>query len=56
VTYLIPLFSVMWAWMVLGEQLTFRMAASAVCILGGVALSQRSQTLRPALRITYEAD
>lgn len=56
VTYLIPLFSVLWAWIVLGEQLTVRMAASAVCILGGVALSQRSQTVRPTLGVTYEAD
>jgi drug/metabolite transporter (DMT)-like permease len=42
VTYLIPLFGVMWAWIVLGEQLTIRMAVAAICILGGVAVSQRS--------------
>ncbi len=48
VTYLIPLFGVLWAWIVLGEQLTFRMAVAAICILGGVALSQRSQPARPA--------
>ncbi len=41
VTYLIPLFGVMWAWIVLGEQLTIRMAVAAICILGGVAVSQR---------------
>lgn len=49
VTYLIPLFSVLWAWLVLGEQLTFRMAVAAICILGGVALSQRNQAVRLAL-------
>jgi drug/metabolite transporter (DMT)-like permease len=49
VTYLIPLFSVVWAWLVLGEQLTLRMALAAICILGGVALSQRNQILRPVL-------
>lgn len=49
VTYLIPLFSVLWAWMVLGEQLTVRMAVAAIAILGGVALSQRSQAVRPVL-------
>ena len=42
VTYLIPLFGVLWAWIVLGEHLTIRMAVAAVCILGGVAVSQRS--------------
>jgi drug/metabolite transporter (DMT)-like permease len=42
VTYLIPLFGVVWAWIVLGEQLTIRMAVAAICILGGVAVSQRS--------------
>ena len=42
VTYLIPLFGVVWAWMVLGEQLTIRMAVAAICVLGGVAVSQRS--------------
>jgi len=42
VTYLIPLFSVLWAWLALGEGLTVRMALAAAFILGGVALSQRS--------------
>jgi drug/metabolite transporter (DMT)-like permease len=42
VTYLVPLFGVVWAWIVLGEQLTIRMAVAAICILGGVAVSQRS--------------
>jgi drug/metabolite transporter (DMT)-like permease len=42
VTYLIPLFGVLWAWLVLGEPLTPTMAASGVLILGGVGLSQRA--------------
>lgn len=41
VTYLIPLFGVLWAWLVLGEPLTFTMAAAGVLILAGVALNQR---------------
>ncbi|MDB6091314.1 MAG: drug/metabolite transporter permease [Gammaproteobacteria bacterium] len=41
VTYLIPLFGVIWAWLILGEALTLSMAASGALILGGVALSQQ---------------
>ena len=41
VTYLIPLFGVIWAWLILGEPLTVTMAASGALILGGVALSQQ---------------
>jgi drug/metabolite transporter (DMT)-like permease len=41
VTYLVPLFSVLWSWAVLGEGLTSRMAVAAGLILGGVALSQQ---------------
>jgi drug/metabolite transporter (DMT)-like permease len=41
VTYLIPLFAVIWAWLVLAEPPTPSMAVSAALILGGVALSQR---------------
>jgi drug/metabolite transporter (DMT)-like permease len=40
VTYLVPLFGVLWAWAVLGEPLTATMALSGALILGGVALSQ----------------
>jgi len=40
VTYLIPLFAVLWAWLVLAEPPTASMAISAALILGGVALSQ----------------
>jgi drug/metabolite transporter (DMT)-like permease len=40
VTYLIPLFGVIWAWLVLGEPLTLTMALAGALILTGVALSQ----------------
>lgn len=41
VTYLVPLFGVVWAWLVLGEPLTLSMAIAGGLILGGVALSQQ---------------
>jgi drug/metabolite transporter (DMT)-like permease len=41
VTYLVPLFGVVWAWLFLNESLTTRMAAAAGLILGGIALSQQ---------------
>lgn len=44
VTYLVPLFGVLWAWVVLGEPLTITMAISGALILGGVALSQQRMT------------
>jgi drug/metabolite transporter (DMT)-like permease len=40
VTYLVPLFGLVWAWLILGEAVTRTMAIAAVLILGGVALSQ----------------
>jgi drug/metabolite transporter (DMT)-like permease len=40
VTYLIPLFGVIWAWLLLGEPLTVTMAIAGALILAGVALSQ----------------
>lgn len=40
VTYLVPLFGVAWAWLVLGEPVTPGMMIAGVLILGGVALSQ----------------
>lgn len=43
VTYLVPVFGVLWAWMLLGEAPTATMALSALLILGSVALSQRSR-------------
>lgn len=41
VTYLVPLFGVIWAWVFLSEPLTLSMAVAGALILGGVALSQR---------------
>jgi drug/metabolite transporter (DMT)-like permease len=42
VTYLVPLFGVVWAWLFLGEPLTASMAIAGALILSGVAISQRS--------------
>lgn len=42
VTYLVPLFGVVWAWAALGEAVTVTMALSGLLILGGVALSQNT--------------
>ncbi len=41
VTYIIPLFGVVWAWMLLGEALTPSMAIAGGLILSGVALNQQ---------------
>jgi drug/metabolite transporter (DMT)-like permease len=41
VTYLVPLFGVLWAWLMLDEPLTPTMAVAGVLILGGVALNQQ---------------
>lgn len=41
VTYLIPLFGVFWAWLLLGEPLNLRIAIAGILILTGVALGQR---------------
>lgn len=46
VTYLVPLFGVIWAWIFLGEPLTVTMAIAGALILGGVALSQQRAPLR----------
>lgn len=40
VTYLVPLFAVLWAWALLGEAPTWRMLVAGVLILGSVALAQ----------------
>jgi drug/metabolite transporter (DMT)-like permease len=44
VTYLIPLFGVMWAWLLLDEPITLTMAIACAMILGGVALGQQRTT------------
>jgi drug/metabolite transporter (DMT)-like permease len=41
VTYLIPFFGVLWAWLILGEPPTLTMAVAGALILTGVALSQQ---------------
>ena len=41
VTYLIPLFGVVWAWLLLDEPVTLTMALAGALILAGVALSQQ---------------
>lgn len=43
VTYLVPLFGVAWAWWLLDEAPTLRMAIAGVLILGSVAMSQRTR-------------
>lgn len=40
VTYLIPVFSVLWGWLLLGEPLTASMLGAGALVLGGVAMSQ----------------
>lgn len=42
VTYLVPLFGVAWAWMLLDEPLTLTMGIAGAMILGSVAISQRA--------------
>ncbi|MDI9239183.1 DMT family transporter [Lysobacter sp. LF1] len=42
VTYLIPVFGVAWAWLLLDEPLTMKMGIAGAMILGSVALSQRA--------------
>jgi len=42
VTYLVPLFGVAWAWILLDEPLTLTMGVAGALILGSVALSQRA--------------
>jgi len=50
VTYIIPLFGVLWAWLVLDEALTLMMAIAGALILAGVALSQMRTALQIASR------
>jgi drug/metabolite transporter (DMT)-like permease len=42
VTYLVPLFGVAWAWLLLDEPLTLTMVIAGILILGSVALSHRA--------------
>ena len=43
VTYLVPVFGIAWAWMLLGEAVTPTMVAAGLLILGSVAFSQRAK-------------
>jgi drug/metabolite transporter (DMT)-like permease len=46
VTYLVPLFGVVWAWLLLGESVTLTMLVAGALILGGVGLSQKRDARR----------
>lgn len=46
VTYLIPLFGVIWAWLLLGERVTLGMLLAGGLILTGVGLSQQREAKR----------
>jgi drug/metabolite transporter (DMT)-like permease len=48
VTYLIPLFGVIWAWLLLGERVTLSMVLAGALILAGVAMSQQREPKREA--------
>ncbi|QOC21404.1 DMT family transporter [Wenzhouxiangella sp. AB-CW3] len=50
VTYLVPLFGVAWAWIILGEPLTTGTLIAGILILGGVALGQSRQPAPAALK------
>jgi drug/metabolite transporter (DMT)-like permease len=43
VTYLVPVFGIAWAWLLLGEAVTGTMIAAGLLILGSVAFSQRAK-------------
>lgn len=43
VTYLIPLFGVLWAWLLLRERVTLTMVLAGALILAGVAVSQQRE-------------
>ena len=43
VTYLIPVFGVAWAWLLLDEPLTLTMGIAGALILGSVAISQKGR-------------
>ena len=49
-TYLVPIFGIAWAWLLLGERPTTAMIASAALIVGSVILSQREAAAKPAAR------
>lgn len=46
VTYLVPVFAMLWGYLILDEGVTLKMLAGALCILAGIGLT----TYRPGLR------
>ncbi|HKE49636.1 MAG TPA: DMT family transporter [Rhodanobacteraceae bacterium] len=54
-TYLVPIFGVAWGWLLLGEQPTWTMVASAALILGSVILAQREAQRNSPLPLAGEA-
>ncbi|MGH8145136.1 MAG: DMT family transporter [Rhodanobacteraceae bacterium] len=46
VTYLVPMFGVLWAWLALGEPLTIGMAVGGALILGGMLYGQSRPSTR----------
>jgi drug/metabolite transporter (DMT)-like permease len=59
VTYLVPIFGVLWAWLALGEALTISMLVGGILILGGMLLGQlqqgRSKRARPWVGFAWSA-
>ncbi|TAM98040.1 MAG: DMT family transporter [Rhodanobacteraceae bacterium] len=51
VTYLVPIFGVLWAWLALGEPLTLGMAVGGALILGGMLFAQGKPHPIPAQRV-----
>lgn len=51
VTYLVPIFGVLWAWLALGEPLTITMAIGGALILGGMLLGQLQRRERVVQRL-----
>ena len=41
VTYIVPLFGVFWAWLLLDEPVTWTMAVAGTLIVGSVVMSQK---------------
>jgi len=52
VTYLVPIFGVVWAWLALGEPLTLGMAVGGALILGGMLFAQGKPRGAAVLRRT----
>jgi drug/metabolite transporter (DMT)-like permease len=56
VTYLVPIFGVVWAWLALGEPLTISMLLGGILILGGMLLGQwqgRNTRTRPLAALEW---